>query len=993
MRMAKLVATYLLLICFFNSLCQKYNFVNWTVEDGLIQSQAYTICQDRNRQLWIGTEGGVSRFDGKKFTGYTVQDGLVSNHINTMFCDKDGNLWIGTNHGISVFDGKKFSSIKTMDSRTNNVSDIVQTEAGDVFTVDNLRLFRIRDFKSQKLIVSGDSSEQITSLSRPIKGEFIVSIYEKGLFAYANGKSEKLNGEDGAWQKLIVRNIFVTTAHDTLICTNRGLFRFRNRVLIDFETSTGYLKDPSISCVAEDSQHNLWLGSDNGCYKVEGNRVLRFDEKSGFTDNAVNQIYRDVENNLWFATNADGIYKFRENTFTYYDKSSGLANTIIMGITQARDKTIYTAGYGGGLYQINSRGDVEEVVFHGKTILSDSKINCLYADDENNIWIGTVNRGTYSYNEKSGLKKLEAKNHLDITLRDATAFLKDLRGNLFIGTNQGLYIKDKDGTISRIKLVSNLIRTLKQFDRDHVIVGTSKGVFLLDQNYTAQPFHEKVFGDASVLCLSKNGVNIWIGTTDKGVLNWNSRTGKTITYTTNDGLPSNFIYSIDVSDKNKAWIGTGFGISNLQLGDDGKVLAVKNYGRSDGLLGMECNHNCLLKAADSSLWFGTTKGLFHFNPATNITEKNQPFVLLRSVKLFSSLITDSSRFKSPGTWFNLPQGLVLGSKQNHLTFELGSIYFTNPDDVLFKYKLEGIDKGYTTTNNPYIIYPALPPGKYTLKVTGLTKGGAVSVNELSYSFEIEKAFYQTRFFQLLVILLLLGTGALLAYIFTRGKQRRKQKAKELLEKIREEEFMKLRQRTAEDFHDEMGNSLTRISVLTDILKSKINGKEQEVTSLVSQIKENTTALYNGSKDIIWSLNSQNDGLFEITEHIKDIGNELFQETAVDFKYRHNISPGHPLKLKLDYSRNLTMIFKEAYSNILKHSRASAVTITIHLDNQHRLDISIRDNGRGFNPETAQKGNGLKNMRNRVSRMNGTMTTSSRENNGTETHILLNNIFS
>lgn len=195
--------------------------------------------------------------------------------------------------------------------------------------------------------------------------------------------------------------------------------------------------------------------------------------------------------------------------------------------------------------------------------------------------------------------------------------------------------------------------------------------------------------------------------------------------------------------------------------------------------------------------------------------------------------------------------------------------------------------------------------------------------------------------------------------FYQGKQKRKQKAKELLEQIREEEFVKLRQRTAEDFHDEMGNSLTRISVLTDVLKSKINNTEPEITKLVQQIKENTSSLYNGSRDIIWSLNSQNDGLFEIVEHIKDIGNELFQETSIDFNLVHNIAASPALKLKLDYSRNMIMIFKEAYNNILKHAKAAVVSVDIELNSEKELRIIIRDNGVGFNTELVKGGNGIK----------------------------------
>jgi signal transduction histidine kinase len=243
-----------------------------------------------------------------------------------------------------------------------------------------------------------------------------------------------------------------------------------------------------------------------------------------------------------------------------------------------------------------------------------------------------------------------------------------------------------------------------------------------------------------------------------------------------------------------------------------------------------------------------------------------------------------------------------------------------------------------------------------------------------------------------VIMLLLLTGGVIAWAFTVGRQRRKQKEKEMLARIREEEFQKLRQRTAEDFHDEMGNSLTRISVLTDVLKTRVNGKETEVTRLVNQIKENTTALYNGSRDIIWSLNAQNDGVYEIAEHIKDIGLEMFHDTPVEFSYHHNIPAGSALKLKLDYSRNLTMIFKEAYSNIIRHSGADKVFVSLNLKNDSELLISITDNGKGFSTTNNKNGNGLRNMENRVRRMQGELQVTSEQKKGTEINMRFNSIF-
>lgn len=985
--MVKQLVLFLIFISSLTALSQKYNFVNWTVEDGLIQSQAAFICQDKYRQLWIATEGGISKFDGRKFTGYTSQDGLTSNKVNMLLCDLKGRIWAGTNYGISVFNGKTFITIKLSSAPFNNVTSMVQMPDENIYALNNLKLFKIKNYQTEKICISNDTNERISALYKTTNNQLLTLVVGKGLYSLNQTTWTKVFSLAESLKTKTIRRILITSKNDTLIGTNEGLYIIRNNKIELFDLGKKNIKNLNVFCVTEDFKKNIWIGADNGAYKIDGANVFNFNTKSGLTDNTVYNIYNDIENNLWFATDADGIYKFRENTFTYYDKSSGLSNTIVMGVAQTTDGKVYAAGYVGGLYKLNDKNDIEPLS-EVSSVLADSKISSLYADDENNVLIGTSGNGSWYYNEKSGLKKIEDKKNPSIALRGAICFLKDLQGNLLIGNQQGLYLKDKNGTIKKLKNENISTSVLKQYNKDTVIVGTSKGVFILDNTYKLQLINKKEFNNSSVLCVAIQKENIYLGTTDKGVLNWNLKTGKIINYNTENGLPSNFIYSIYVSDKHKAWIGTGFGISNLQLDDNDNISAIKNYGRSDGLLGMECSHNCLLKANDSSLWFGTTKGLFHFNPSADITEKNQPIVLLKSVKLFSSDIADSTLFQNSETWFKVPNGLKLHSNQNHLTFEFGAIYFTNPEDVLFKCKLEGVDKDFTTTNNPYIIYSAIPPGKYTLKVKAITKSGVISSNTINYNFEIEKVFYQTRYFQLLIVLLLISTGALITYVSTR----RKQKRKEILEKIREEEFLKLRHRTAEDFHDEMGNRLTRISVLTDILKSKLEPKEGEVTKLVGQIKENTAALYNGSRDIIWSLNSENDGIYQIAERVKEIGEELFQESIIDFHCSHNIKSSNPLKLKLDYSRNLIMVFKEAYSNILKHSKATKVEISLELINNKDLEIKIIDNGAGFDSHTVQKGNGIKNMKNRAGRMNGEISVNSNLNKGTEITISLKNIF-
>lgn len=961
---------------------QKYNFVNFTVEDGLIQSQAMHIVQDKNHYLWIGTEGGLCKFDGKKFVKYSSQEGIASNFINKLLCDETGKIWIATKKGVSVFNGKSFAQVVYKNASVGHCNFLFEKD-GAVYTIHNLHLGIMRNLSYENAIIS-DTSEKITTLYKTPAGDLLAYVYGKGIFALNKKTWTRLSSAEGEFKNLGVRNIFITAAHDTLLATVRGILVQRNGRYDSYKFADNSTAELNVFCF-EQFNNSIWFGTDKGAYKISNGTLAHFNSKNGLTDNNVYSIFKDQESNLWFASDADGIFKFKENNFSFYDKSFGLVNPTIMGVAQTTDGNIFAADYSGNLYKLNEQNVIEPLKLDNPEI-NQSKINTIYADSENNLYVGSLGKKIYRYNYKTGLKVIG--NDIDYKLRGSNCFLKDSRGNLLVGNAQGLFLIDKDDRVKKIETMPGVFNAIVEAGNNTLLVANTSGVLLLDKDYKATYPKIKGTENNEILCLKyKDGI-AWLGSTEHGVFRWDTKTNNVRQYNVSGGLPSDFIYSMIVRNNNDVWLGTGFGICNLILDNWGEIIKVKNFSRSDGLIGMECNHTSELLAADSTLWFGTTKGLAHFKPSSIRNENVAPYVILKSVKLFSADIADSSLCNGFTEWDNIPKDLELSSSQNHLTFELTGIYFTNPDDVLFKYKLEGIDKDYTTSKNPLINYPALPAGKYTLVVYAVTKGGVQSANAVQYDFIIKKAYYQEAWFLLLVFFLLAGISGLIIFLYLKKKR----DEKIFREKVREEEFTKLRQRTAEDFHDEMGNKLTRISVLTDILKSKVSPAEKEALNIVSQIKENTTALYNGSRDIIWSLNSRNDNFFEITEHVKNLGQEIFSETSTDFEFNHNLRPADNIKLKLDYSRNLIMIFKEVYNNILKHSHAHAVKAKIELVDNHEAIILISDNGKGFDSGIEHKGNGLKNIQNRIKRINGTFSINSSVNNGTEIVISLKDIF-
>jgi hypothetical protein len=311
--------------------------------------------------------------------------------------------------------------------------------------------------------------------------------------------------------------------------------------------------------------------------------------------------------------------------------------------------------------------------------------------------------------------------------------------------------------------------------------------------------------------------------------------------------------------------------------------------------------------------------------------------------------------------YAIPHGLRLAHDSNHLSFEFRGISLANPDGVYYEYMLEGADKRWSElTPDPFVVYPGLTPGKYRFLVRSYTAGGGYSDNEAVFPFEIIAPFYKTKLFDLLLIVTLIGLALWIQHYRMRSKARRQRQ----LEELKHQEQLIIRQRTSEDFHDELGNKLTRISVLTDILQTKLSvrpagvppGSPSPVSAdtekILFQIKENVAALYTGTRDILWSLAPESDSVAGISVRLQDFGIELFQETPIQFQFVTEMAGMMNTRLPIDYSRNITMIFKEAMNNVLKHSSCRNLIFRIRGGDQHSIVFSLEDDGKGIGQREA-----------------------------------------
>ena len=315
------------------------------------------------------------------------------------------------------------------------------------------------------------------------------------------------------------------------------------------------------------------------------------------------------------------------------------------------------------------------------------------------------------------------------------------------------------------------------------------------------------------------------------------------------------------------------------------------------------------------------------------------------------------------------------------------IYLKNPNNVLYSYKLSPIDSHFSAqVNNNVVDYPSLPPGNYTFSVKSYNLAGTPS-NIADFSFQVTPAYYQTALFKVAIVILLFLIGVS-TWKYLRLKEEQKRR---LIAHLRLEEQVKIRKQTAEDFHDDLGNKLTRINVLSDILYKKVDVNLTDQRKIIGQIKENADELFTGSKHILWALDPDNDRLSEVLTHAKEFGIDLFLNTAISFTSDLTGDKFEEIILPMGYGRHITLILKELFNNALRHSDAKSVNASAFLNEDNHIHIIVEDDGKGFDMNTIKSGNGMRNINNRAKKIKGVIHTRSSLNYGTTVTLIIKDI--
>jgi ligand-binding sensor domain-containing protein/signal transduction histidine kinase len=944
------------------ALAQKYSLRNFTAVDGLPQSQVWAMVEDANGYLWIGTlGGGLARFDGKQFQVYTTLDGLLSNQVSSLQLDSHQNLWIVHPHGITKFDGQTF---KKFPAPVGNQKFIWK-----LFNLNDTVLFQVGNQGSIGKIYK----DSVIAWDKPVlPGKtvyFSLRTTSKSICYYLNDSSFLLVDPNGTRSRIYFKKFFNTLKSmvnfnkTILLETDKGLYLF------NYQENTFSKSDLNIHdhIVAYDSStKNFWIEKDNALWKQP--------EKSDapaelvVSDVSVTQILFDREGSAWIGSSGNGLYRYSLPDFDKCDfEKMGSVMTI------AKDKTdavwlgsrilLKTLNGKTTKYRLNSsnRNEVMEI-----------KVN-----KKGEVWVASMG-GLGRYDSVRDNFKWYTREH-GLSSQYISCIDFDEKGNTWCGTSDGVnffdgknftsyLLQDVKGAkgISSLRYAARLKTLFASCDQGliSIIGGTIKRTELPELAST--PVLSMAVYKDSVLLL---------GSTGSGILLYDPLKGTKKILSSKDGLPSNLIYFVTPDQENLIWVGTEQGITRLRLNKDLDIAEIHNYGYDNGLLGVETNQNAYYLGKER--YFGLVDGVYRFNEKKKEITYSYPLHLI-GVDIFYGEVSSRDYTDSVYSFFKIPYNPILPSSKNHITFYFSRVDKLNPNSVQYKYYLENFDKTWSqTTDRGMVTYGNLPPGSYVLQVKAINHKGGWDDQPLTYAFVVKAPFYRTATFTFLSISFATGLIILISFIKVRARVRKTIE----IERIRQQEQEHLRKEIARDFHDEMGNQLTRIINYISLMKLSQNG---HATEFYNKVESAAKYLYTGTRDFIWSIDPVNDELTKLFFHIRDFGEKLFEEKGIQFRAYNDLKVR--VQLPYGFSREANLIMKEAMTNAFNHSKAKNVSYTLRRCAEG-FEMELKDDGIGFSPEELDKTNGLANMKTRSSRIKSEIKVISQLNSGTEVHLL------
>jgi ligand-binding sensor domain-containing protein/signal transduction histidine kinase len=967
---------------------------SWQANDGLPDNVVQAITQTADGFLWVGTRGGLARFDGNQFVCYESRNtpALKNSSITALCAGKDGSLWIGTDGGGLARLYKGVFSIFTTANGLAGDKILVIYQSGDdslwIGTITGMSRYRYGRFRTFTTR-GGLSSDVVRNIYQDQDKNLWIATGNGLNRLSPNGKMDVFVMPNGLPNNS-ARVICQDHGGRIWVGSNNGLLWYDWFWGIDFYAyNTKYgLSDAFVSAICEDGDGNLWVGTYSGLNRFRDGRFYHQPDSDGQPFDQINTLFADREGSLWVGSR-EGLTRLASEKFFTYTKQQGLTYNNVMSVLDDKRGNVWIGTWGGGLDEL--QGEKIIACSPASTNVSRDLILSLCKDHDGGLWVGADYDGGLTH-FKDGVATHYTW-HDGLINSGLRVLYEDSHGCLWAGTDHGLScFKDR-------KFIGNEVTESMTNESVRDICEDGSGsLWFATQNELArwQDGQLAVFtatnglpGSGLAALYADDDNNLWIGTAGSGLVRY--RNGRFSPYTTRQGLFSDEIFGI-IEDQGWLWLSSSAGIfrvskRDLDAFDNGKLENIVSlaYGKNDGMETLQCNSEgkpSIWKSSDGRIWFPTSKGLVVVDPKTIKMDEEPPSVFIETVAADEKVVADD-RMELAGATSVLgrrskPLRILPG--RGELEFQYAAIGFSAPETSRFKYRLDGVDPNWIDAGIRRVAYYShLPPGRYRFEVKACNKDGVWNEAGAVMDVIIAPHVWQMLWFRGLMALTVIGGATGMALYAARRRMQRKFIMLEQQHAVERE-----RGRIARDMHDQIGAGLTQIGLLGEFAR-RASGKNGETITHVDRICDTARELAQTLDEMVWMVNPRNDTVKKLGLYLAAYAEEFFQPTSV--RCLLDIPSGLPAwPLPADVRHNLFLTAKEAFNNIAKHSRASEARLKI-LVSGSTLEICIEDDGVGLSDNsTTGSRNGLSNMQERIRDIGGTFEMSSTPNKGTRIYF-------
>lgn len=948
----------------------------------LPQSEVVALIQTHDGYLWLGTPNGLARFDGVHFEKFNDSDDLKDYQIVRLFEDSRSNLWVGSKNGdvAEIQEGKTRILDGGQSLREDKLMSVCEDATGAVwlYTAGG----RLTRSKGDKL----DSWQMTDRFSRC---RSVIAERDGLVWVGTDARMIGINPKVDLGKDLAVQQVLSTNGQlDFLLASQKGGYWRLAGGHVQKCTGTKVDRDlgpypwpwnKPVFAACEDLEGNLIVGTlgDGVWWFDAAGNPTHLSDRDGLSHNYILSLTMDREGNLWVGTDSGGLDRVRRYEFSVLPQTEALA---IYSACEDKQGALWFNSH-GGVYCLKD-GALKR--YGAEQGLANTNGQVVFVDRDQNVWAGAGGGGPQNF---PGLYRLQNDHFKQVAGFGAfnqaiSAMFQDHTGQLWVGTQRGLAVWDgtnwKLFTVSD-GLSSDAVQALAEDAEGNIWVGTANGLNRLrDGKVTA--FHKKdgLPGDNIFSLLVDADDALWIGTYLRGLGRFQH--GKWTRFGKNQGLLSNTIDYLLEDGQGSLWMGSPVGLMRVRKEElnnvaNGKTNAFlcRAYGEMDGLLSSECAMGSQpgpCRTHDGKLWFPTTRGLASVETAQIRSNTNPPPVVIEAV------LVEGELQNTNGIRARAPELVTVPPGKERIDIQFTSLNLAAANKARFKYRMEGHETSWTYAdgNARMAHYTKLPPGHYTFHVLACNEDEVWNETGATLALVVLPPFWQTWWFISLMAALALGLVTGVVHYFSTQRLQRQ------LEGMRQQQALeKERARIARDIHDQLGASMTQVSLLGEMIESD-KDDPNEVEAHAQQISQTARDTSRVLDEIVWTVNPSNDTLEGLINYICKYAQEYF--AVAGLRYRLDVPSQLPTaEISPEVRHNVFLAAKESVTNVVRHAKATEVWLRLRLE-PGRFILEIQDNGRGpSGNEGKSTRNGLRNMQKRMEDVGGSFSLSAASEGG------------